>query len=60
MPEGDFDFEILDNELIKVTLKKDGFEAHCFVSSMHLIEEKRKQLLSAIEREAAAVYKEGA
>ena len=39
-----------------VQLTVDGFTARCFVSSMHLCDEKRAQLLAAIQREAAAAF----
>tara|TARA_X000000368_G_C22566642_1_gene508821 strand:- start:200 stop:397 length:198 start_codon:yes stop_codon:yes gene_type:complete len=42
----------------KVTLKRDGFEATTWVSSMHLIDEKRGQLEAAIKRMAAESYRD--
>jgi ribosome-binding factor A len=44
--------EVLDTELIKVTLTRDGISASAFVTSHHLAEQKRPQLEAAIEREA--------
>ena len=46
------DVEVLDTELIKVTLARDGFSVSAFVTSHHLVEDKRPQLEAAIEREA--------
>jgi hypothetical protein len=48
--------EVLDAELIKVTLTRDGFTASAFVTSHHLTEQKRPQLEAAISREAAAAF----
>jgi ribosome-binding factor A len=48
--------EVLDAELIKVTLTRDGISASCFVTSHHLIEDKRRQLEAAIAREAAGAF----
>jgi ribosome-binding factor A len=48
--------DYISNEKYKVSLTNDGIEAHCFVSSMHLVEDKRKQLLECIHREAANAY----
>jgi ribosome-binding factor A len=43
--------EVLDAELIKVTITRDGISASCFVTSHHLVEDKRRQLEAAIQRE---------
>jgi ribosome-binding factor A len=48
--------EVLDAELIKVTITRDGFTASCFVTSHHLVEDKRRQLEAAINREAARAF----
>jgi ribosome-binding factor A len=45
--------EVLDAELIKVTITRDGFTASCYVTSHHLVEDKRRQLEAAIDKEAA-------
>ena len=45
--------EALEAECIKVSLTRDGFTATCFVSSFHLVDEKRKGLEAAITRMAA-------
>jgi ribosome-binding factor A len=50
------DVEVLDTELIKVTLTRDGFSASAFVTSHHLAEQKRPQLEAAINREAARAF----
>lgn len=44
--------EVLDAELIKVTLTRDGISVSCFVTSHHLVEDKRKQLEAAIVQQA--------
>ena len=44
--------EALEAECIKVSLTRDGFTATCFVSSFHLVDEKRRQLEAAINRMA--------
>jgi len=38
--------DTLDNELIRVSITRDGRTAAAFVSSHHLIEDKRRQLLA--------------
>ena len=48
--------DYISDEKYKISMVVDGIEAHCFVSSMHLVEDKRKQLLENIRREAANVY----
>jgi hypothetical protein len=50
------DVEVLDAELIKVTLTRDGFSASAFVTSHHLVEDKRRQLEAAISREAERAF----
>ena len=45
--------EALEAECIKVSLTRDGFTATCFVSSFHLVDDKRRQLEAAITRMAA-------
>jgi len=42
----------------KVSLTRDGITASTWVSSMHLIEGKRKQLEAAINRKSAAAFNE--
>lgn len=39
-----------------VQLTLDGITARCFVSSMHLVDEKRPQLMAAIAADAAAAF----
>jgi hypothetical protein len=46
------DIEVLDAELIKCTLTRDGISVSAFVTSHHLVEDKRRQLEAAIDREA--------
>jgi hypothetical protein len=50
------DLHPLDDGCIKVCLTECGLTACTVVSSMHLVEDKRKQLQAAILREAAASY----
>ena len=45
--------EALEAECIKVSLTRDGFTATAFVSSHHLVDDKRRQLEAAINRMAA-------
>ena len=45
------DLEHLDDDCIRVCLAEDGITACTVVSSMHLVEDKRKQLQAAIQRE---------
>jgi hypothetical protein len=48
--------EALEAECIKVSLTRDGFTATAFVSSHHLVEDKRRQLEAAIERMAMEAF----
>ena len=45
-------------EMIRVCLTEDGLTACCYVSSEHLVEEKRKQLKEAISRMASLAFLE--
>ena len=45
--------EALEAECIRVSLTRDGFTATAFVSSHHLVDDKRRQLEAAITRMAA-------
>ena len=43
----------VDNDtMYEVCLEEDGFRECCFVSSMHLVDEKESQLRDAIRRRA--------
>ena len=43
----------VDNDtMYEVCLEEDGFRECCFVSSMHLVDEKEPQLREAIRRRA--------
>jgi len=44
------------SDMYRVTLRRDGFSASTWVSSIHLVEEKRGQLEAAINRMAADTY----
>ena len=50
------EIEVLDAELIKCTLTRDGISASAFVTSHHLTEQKRAQLEAAITREALDAF----
>ncbi len=51
-----YEYEEL-TDMYKVTLARDGITASTWVSSMHLVECKRKQLEAAINRMAADALK---
>jgi hypothetical protein len=46
----DLQVEVLDNELIRVSLTRENRTVSTFVSSAHLVEDKRRQLLAHFER----------
>ncbi len=50
------DLEHLDDDCIRVCLTQDGITACTVVSSMHLVEGKRRQLEAAITREAMRAF----
>ena len=50
------DIQHLDDDCYRVCLTEDGITNCTVVSSMHLVEEKAKQLRAANAREAAAAY----
>ena len=50
------DLEHLDDDCIRVCLTEDGITACTVVSSMHLVEDKRKRLQAAIQREALDAF----
>ena len=54
--ESDLHIEQLPDTAIRLTLQRDGIEASCTVSSWHLAEEKKSQLLAAIGKIAASAY----
>lgn len=54
--ESDLHIEQLPDDCLRLTMRRDGIEASCVVSSWHLAEEKRQQLLAAIERSARNAY----
>ena len=51
------DIQHLDDDCYRVCLTQDGITACTVVSSMHLVEDKRRQLEAAIAKEAAAAYR---
>jgi len=46
----DLQVDVLDTELIRVSMKRGPIEVACFVTSHHLVEDKRRQLQAHIER----------
>jgi len=50
------DVEMVEDGMYSVSMTRDGISATTYVSSMHLVEDKKRQLLLAIEREAARSY----
>ena len=42
--------EVLDNELIRVSITRENRTISTFVTSHHLVEDKRRQLLAHFER----------
>ena len=47
-----------DGTMLKVCLEQNGIVSCCYTSSMHLVEDHRKQLERANNRKAAAAYQE--
>jgi len=56
MSEPPLEIEQMPDDMLRVSLTMHGFSAHCFVSSMHLVDEKRRQLKDSILRQAVATY----
>ena len=56
MTQPEPEVEIVANELIRVTLRQDGFEANAYVSSMHLIDDKTPQLRRVIQKQAQEAF----
>jgi len=56
MSEPPLDIEPMEDDMLRVSLTLHGVTAHCFVSSMHLVEEKRGQLKASIMRKVMASY----
>ena len=50
------DIQRLEDDCYRVCLEEDGIVSCTVVSSMHLTEEKTRQLRAANAREAAAAY----
>ena len=46
----DLQVDVLDAELIRVSMKRGHVEVAAFVTSQHLVEDKRRQLMAHIER----------
>lgn len=40
----------LEHDCVKVTLRQHGLQASCYVSSFHLVEDKRPQLEKVLQR----------
>ena len=45
-----------DGNMYEVCLEEDGIRKCCFVSSMHLVDDHRKQLENAIKRESLKAF----
>ena len=45
-----------DGTMYEVFLEEDGIRKCCFVSSMHLVDDHRKQLEDAIKRESLKAF----
>ena len=45
-----------DGTMYEVCLEEDGIRKCCFVSSMHLVDDHRKQLEDAIKRESLKAF----
>lgn len=45
-----------DGTMYEVCLEKDGIRKCCYVSSMHLVEDHKKQLEDAIKRESLQAF----
>ena len=58
MTQPEPEVEIVANELIRITLRQDGFEANAYVSSMHLIDDKIPQLRRVIQKQAQEAFLE--
>jgi len=59
----DLSVEVLDAELIRVSMRRGSIEVATFVTSHHLAPQKEAQLLAALERieaEKAAIDREAA
>lgn len=48
-----------DGNMYKVIVESDGFIEHCYVSSMHLVDEKVKSLADKITQKAREAYLQG-
>jgi len=46
----DLQVEVIDAELIRVSLTRDGRTASTYVTSHHLVEDKRRQLVAHFEQ----------
>ena len=49
-----------DGHMYEVCLTEDGITECCYVSSMHLVEDKKRQLKAAIKRRALDAFVEHA
>jgi len=52
------DTEALPDGCVRVCLTENGFTACTIVSSWHLVEDKRRQLLDAITNQAIEAYEQ--
>lgn len=56
MSDPALDIEQMPDDMLRVSLTLYGVTSHCFVSSWHLVEEKRSQLKTSIMRKVMASY----
>ena len=56
MSEPPLEIEQMSDDMLRVSLTLDGITSSCYVSSMHLVEEKRGQLKASIMRKVMASY----
>jgi bacterioferritin (cytochrome b1) len=56
MSEPPLEIEQMPNDMLRVSLTLHGITSSCYVSSMHLVEEKRGQLKASIMRKVMASY----
>lgn len=46
----DLQVDVLDAELIRVSMKRGSLEVATYITSHHLVEDKRSQLIAALDR----------
>jgi len=53
------EIDFVDENIYRVTAEIDGISAYTFCSSMHLVDDKVKQLTLCIQEQARKAYLEG-